>query len=80
MSSGLPAVVADATGSNALVRHEITGFLAPPRDSSSFLEHVKSLVLDPALRSRMGAAARRSAESYEWSRVLDQIAGYYEEL
>jgi glycosyltransferase involved in cell wall biosynthesis len=80
MSSGLPAVVADATGSNALVRHEITGFLAPPRDSSSFLDHVRSLILDPALRTRMGRAARESAEDYEWSRVLAQIEGYYEEL
>ncbi|MGK2962083.1 MAG: glycosyltransferase family 4 protein [Gemmatimonadaceae bacterium] len=80
MSSGLPAVVADATGSNTLVQHDITGFLAPPRDSSSFLEHVTSLIRDPALRSRIGTAARNSAENYEWSRILAQIAGYYEEL
>lgn len=80
MSSGLPAVVADATGSNALVSHDVTGFLAPPRDSSRFLEHVSSLVRDPALRVRMGTAARKSAEGYEWSRVLGQIAAYYEEL
>ncbi len=80
MSSGLPAVVANATGSNALVTHDVTGFLAQPRNSSGFLEHVTSLVRDPNLRIRMGNAARTSAEDYEWSRVLGQIAGYYEEL
>jgi glycosyltransferase involved in cell wall biosynthesis len=80
MSSGLPAVVADATGSNALVTDNVTGFLAPPRDSAAFLERVERLVADVDLRRQMGAAARRAAEGYEWSRVLGQIASYYEEL
>jgi len=40
LSSGLPAVVADATGSNALVQHGVTGFLVPPRDSRAFLDQV----------------------------------------
>ena len=80
MSSGLPAVVADATGSNALVKDGITGFLAPPRDSSTFLDRVTRLTEDAPLRHRMGSAARSAAEGYEWTRVLAQIASYYEEL
>ena len=80
LSSGLPAVVANATGSNSLVEEAVTGFLAPPRDSAVFLERVERLVLDDVLRAQMGAAARRAAEQYEWSRVLAQLAGYYEEL
>jgi glycosyltransferase involved in cell wall biosynthesis len=80
MSSGLPAVVADATGSNALVDHGVTGFLAPPRDSSAFLGFVTRLVQDQDLRRSMGQAARAAAEKYEWSRVLGMITSYYEEL
>jgi len=80
MSSGLPAVVADATGSNALVTHGVTGFLAPPRDAAAFLDRVALLVTDGALRRRMGEAAREAAEGYEWSRILGQIASYYEEI
>jgi glycosyltransferase involved in cell wall biosynthesis len=80
MSSGLPAVVADATGSNALVEDGVTGFLAPPRDSSAFLERVSRLVDHATLRSRMGMAARTRAEGFEWSRVLAQIGDYYEEI
>jgi glycosyltransferase involved in cell wall biosynthesis len=80
MASGLPAVVADATGSDALVTDGVTGFLAPPRDSSAFLDRVTRLVTDADLRSRMGAAARNAAESYDWDRVLAQIESYYEEL
>ena len=80
MSSGLPCVVANATGSNALVKDGVTGFLMPPRDSDAFLRGVSTLIHDGSLRKKMGEAARVSALSYEWSRVLGQIASYYEEL
>jgi phosphatidylinositol alpha 1,6-mannosyltransferase len=80
MSSGLPAVVANATGSNALVTDGTNGFLVTPRDSAGFLDRVSRLIADPDLRARMGAAARHEAEQYEWSRILDRIASYYEEL
>lgn len=80
MSSALPAVVADATGSNALVEDNVTGFLAPPRDSSVFLDRVARLIERQDLRSRMGRAARTAAERYEWTRVLGQIESYYEEI
>lgn len=80
MASGLPAVVADATGSNALVDDNVTGFLAPPRDSAAFLDRVARLIENAELRSKMGIAARTAAERYEWSRVLGQIESYYEEI
>jgi glycosyltransferase involved in cell wall biosynthesis len=80
LASGLPAVVADATGSNALVAHGVTGFLAPPRNSLEFTNHVEKLILNPELRHRMAGAARAASEEYEWPRILGQIASYYEEI
>ena len=80
LSSGLPAVVANATGSNALVEDGVNGFLAIPRDSISFLERVERLVVDPVLRERMGQEARKRAEAYDWSRILAQMVSYYEEV
>jgi glycosyltransferase involved in cell wall biosynthesis len=80
LSSGLPAVVANATGSNALVEDGINGYLARPRDSMEFTERVERLVADSELRRKMGEAARRTAEPYEWNRVLGQIVSYYSEL
>jgi phosphatidylinositol alpha 1,6-mannosyltransferase len=80
LSSGLPAVVADATGSNALVSDGLTGYLAPPRLSSAFLERVETLVKDRGLREKMGSAARESAKAYEWDAILGQIASCYEEV
>lgn len=80
LASGLPAVVADATGSNALVTNGVNGFLSPARDPGGFARAVEQLLADGALRARMSSAARASAEPYEWDRVLSQIVAYYEEL
>ena len=80
MSSGLPAVVADATGSNALVSDGVTGFLAEPRNAGAFREKVELLIHDATLRSRMSNSARAAAERYDWNHVLGMIKSYYGEL
>ncbi len=80
MASGLPAVCADATGSNALVVQGLTGFLAPPGQTEAFVDYTARLCTDPALRHEMGQAALAYAQSFEWDSVLARIAGYYEEI
>jgi glycosyltransferase involved in cell wall biosynthesis len=80
LASGLPAVVANATGSNALVESGANGFLATPRNSEEFLDKIELLLRDNELRSRLGTEARARAERYDWSRVLAQIVSYYEEI
>lgn len=77
MASGLPAVCANATGSNALVEHGQTGFLAPPTDAAAFEEYVRQLVVDASLRERMSVASRSRAKEYAWDAVLDRMLRYY---
>lgn len=79
MASGLPAVCADAAGSRSLVEPERTGLLCPPRSSAAFLDATRRLVLDAALRRRMGAAAVAASEAYDWTRILDGTVGAYRE-
>ena len=79
MASGTPAVVADATGSNALVDHGATGFLAAPGRPTAFLDCTQRLVEDAALRYQMGCQAVEHARHYEWNAVLSRLAGYYDE-
>lgn len=80
MASGLPTICADATGSNALVRHGVTGFLAPPGSPAAFVEAALHLVEDSTARQRMGAAALVQARDYEWDRVLARILEYYHQV
>ncbi len=80
LSSGLPAVVADATGSNDLVENGMNGYLADPGSSSSFFEHVERLIADPDLRQEIGMRARAGAQAYDWDYVLAQMISYYEQI
>ena len=80
MASGLPVVAADAAGSDFLVVHGETGFLARPGESESFLAHVRQLAMHPSLRRRMGVAARKRALAFEWGQIMGSLAGYYNEL
>ena len=59
MSLGRPAVVSSAGGITELVAHEKTGLVVQPRDPNALAHAVLRLLADPALRHRLGAAARR---------------------
>lgn len=77
MSSGLPCVVADATGSRSLVESGVNGFLAPPRDTEAFAERVSQIAEDRSLREDMGKAARQKAIAYSWENVNRQLLENY---
>src|SRR5690625_7983633 len=46
MASGLPCVVADATGSKSLVEHGVNGFIAPADRPGLFEQHLTHLIED----------------------------------
>jgi len=80
MASGLPAVCADAPGSNMLIEHGRTGFLAKPGHVEEFVVYLERLILDPELRQRMGQHALARAQHFDWEAVLDRLYGYYLEV
>lgn len=80
MASGLPAVCADAPGSNMLIEHGRTGFLAKPGHVEEFVVYLERLILDPELRQRMGQRALARAQHFDWEAVLDRLYGYYLEV
>lgn len=79
MSSGLPCVVADATGSRSLVESGVNGFLAPPRNTKEFARCVKTIAEDEELRTNMGKAARQKAVVYSWENVNSKLLKNYQE-
>lgn len=74
LASGLPAVCANATGSSFLVEDGVSGFLAPQQ---ALADPLARLVADPALRARMGAAARARAERFSWAEAMRLLESYY---
>ena len=79
MSSGLPCVVADATGSKSLVESGVNGYLAPPRDTRAFASSVQKIAEDEELREQMSKAARQKALNYSWDKVNAKLVDNYRE-
>ena len=81
MAMGRAVVATEVGGIPGVVRHGENGWLVPPGDASALAEAIARLARDPALRERMGRAARRTIEARfdgaEMARRLDRI---YEEV
>lgn len=62
MAYGRPVVATAVGGLLDAVEDGVTGLLVPPRDSEALRTAILRLLSDPALRRRLGAAARAEAE------------------
>jgi len=80
MACGLPTLCADATGSRSLVEPGVTGWLAPATRDDTFFEHARVLANEPALRARMGAAARARSLTFSWDETMAGLLSRYEAL
>ncbi|HET6763622.1 MAG TPA: glycosyltransferase, partial [Longimicrobiaceae bacterium] len=80
MASGLPAVVVDRGGPPDLVDHGVTGWVARANDPTDLADRVESLLADPDLRARMGAAAVESARDRDWQAINGRVVDSYARL
>lgn len=73
------AVVASQTGPGPeVLEHGVSGLLCDPYQPDSIAVAVLELLCDPALRRRMGAAAReRAANLFCLDKLIDQNISYY---
>jgi glycosyltransferase involved in cell wall biosynthesis len=79
-AAGRPAVSTNVGGVADIVKRE-TGFVVAPGDAAGLAAGMVHLVADPALRERMGAAARAHVrDRYGAERLVRDIAELYTEL
>lgn len=77
----LPVVATDIRGCRQVVAHGETGYLVPLRDEERLAEAVGTLLADPELARRMGAAGRvRALEHFDERHVIDRTLAAYGEL
>ncbi len=79
MACGRAVVTSGAGGSSELVRDGQDALTHAPGDADSLARAIDTLVIDPALRARLGRAARqRAVDRYDARRLGEQFAALYE--
>jgi glycosyltransferase involved in cell wall biosynthesis len=58
MAVGLPVVSTNISGIPELIEHGVSGLLAPQKDARALADAIAELLDSPALRQKLGAAAR----------------------
>jgi phosphatidyl-myo-inositol alpha-mannosyltransferase len=77
MAAGTAIVCSDIHGYKGVVRRGREGLLVPPRQPRELATAIDTLLDDPDLRARMGAAGRERAEDFSWPRVTAKVDDYY---
>ncbi|HEY4066067.1 MAG TPA: glycosyltransferase family 1 protein [Burkholderiaceae bacterium] len=73
MASGLPVVAFDHAAASQLIEPGVHGLLAPYADDAAFVEHVRALAADAALRRAMSVQARARVMGLDWREVVGQF-------
>ena len=80
-ASGLPVIATDIRGCRQVVSHGQSGLLVPLHDPVRLAAAIEELVVDPALRQRMGIAGRRKAEAeFDDRAVVSKTMDAYERV
>ncbi len=72
-ASGLPVIVSDQKGPQELVENGVTGFVTRGLDADDVAAAIGRLARDPALRTRISEAARKSVESRSWATAAEKF-------
>jgi phosphatidylinositol alpha 1,6-mannosyltransferase len=80
LASGVPAVVSDEGGPQDLIADGETGYVFPAHDVATLAERLGVLLSDPALRRRLGEAARASAIGRDWTAINADLVRSYERV
>jgi glycosyltransferase involved in cell wall biosynthesis len=80
MSTGLPVVVTDIPELTDMVRDGVDGLVVPVGDADALACALDRLANDPALRTRLGAAARDTVMSGAGEPGARAVARFYDEV
>jgi glycosyltransferase involved in cell wall biosynthesis len=78
-ASGLPILACPVSGVRELIEDGRNGFLID-RDPGTIARRLGELADDPALRTRLGDAARSSALAFSWERMVAEHEALYQQI
>lgn len=80
LGAARPIVATDADGLMEVLTPDADALIVPKRDARALADRIIQLIDAPAERTRLGAAARRTAESYDITAFVRKMERLYEIL
>lgn len=81
MAAGKPVVASRIGGTDEAVVDGVTGLLEPPSDPTALAQAIRTVLADPPLASRLGAAGRaRLHAEFSAQRMVSAVEASYDEL
>jgi glycosyltransferase involved in cell wall biosynthesis len=81
MAAGLPIVTTDVPGCREAVAHGVNGLVVPARDGAALAAALRTLIDDPELRRKFGAAGReRVAREFASPIIIAETLAVYADL
>ncbi|MEO8286472.1 MAG: glycosyltransferase family 4 protein [Chloroflexota bacterium] len=78
MACGAPVVASDFGGFREVVEDGVTGLLARPQDPADLADKISTLLANPEMAQRMGAAGREKVLAmFSWRAVGDRLEEVY---
>ena len=80
-SCGLPVVVSNWPGVRSTLEDKQTGFLVEPGNSDDLCQKIKIILNNQELAQTFGQVGRqRVLAKYDWNKILEILAGIYNQL
>ncbi len=80
MATGLPCVGTRVSGTEEVIRHDRNGRLVPAGDPRALAAELIALIDDPALRARLGAAARDRLQHFDAPSISARYRALYAQV
>ena len=78
LGAGLPSIVSPM-GSGGVINHNIEGLVIDPHDASRWVEALRRIFSDSALRHKLAENAYSSSKNYLWKEVAQRRFGKLQE-
>jgi L-malate glycosyltransferase len=79
-AAGIPSIATQDGLTADLIIHNKTGFLAQPHAEEEFQKYLETLIKNKSLRLKMGKAARKHIEKFDWEKISKKYNNIYNQL
>jgi len=77
LGAARPIVATDADGLMEVLTPDVDALIVPRRDARALADRIVQLIDDPDVRTRLGGAARQTAEAYDITAFVRKMEALY---